>query len=195
MLRSSVILSIMGRILLILGLAMAISTLCSFIYGEEVLEQLLWSTLITITTGLIFAYSNHKTEELSYKEGFAIVGLGWIVASLFGSLPFALSGYFPSYISALFETVPYYTTGATVLADASCPGLLFGVAYSMVGWWVYGIIYCPDSVIGVRANQIYRARDSRRQWLQVTPKHDTAKNFRKPTLVALSSCCSCGRKG
>lgn len=118
MLRSSVILSIMGRILLILGLAMAISTLCSFIYGEEVLEQLLWSTLITITTGLIFAYSNHKTEELSYKEGFAIVGLGWIVASLFGSLPFALSGYFPSYISALFETVSgITTTGATVLAD------------------------------------------------------------------------------
>jgi hypothetical protein len=74
LLRSSVILSIMGRILLILGLAMAISTLCSFIYGEEVLEQLLWSTLITITTGLIFAYSNHKTEELSYKEVFAIMG-------------------------------------------------------------------------------------------------------------------------
>jgi trk system potassium uptake protein TrkH len=186
LLRSSVILSIMGRILLILGLAMAISTLCSFIYGEEVLEQLLWSTLITITTGLIFAYSNHKTEELSYKEGFAIVGLGWIVASLFGSLPFALSGYFPSYISALFETVSgITTTGATVLADVEVlpRGLLFwrSLTQWLGGMGIMVLFIALIQVIGVRANQIYRAEIPGGAVAgKVTPKaRDTAKNFWK----------------
>ena len=39
------------------------------------------------------------------REGFLIVSLSWVLLSLFGALPFYVSGYIPSYIDALFETV------------------------------------------------------------------------------------------
>ena len=41
-----------------------------------------------------------------------------MLASVFGSLPFYYSGYFPSYSDALFEAVSgVTTTGATILTD------------------------------------------------------------------------------
>lgn len=176
----------MGRVLIILGLAMATSALCSLIYGEEIFEQLLWSTLITITTGLIFGFRSGKTEELNYKEGFAIVGIGWIVASLVSSLPFALSGYFPSYFAALFETVSgITTTGATVLSDVEVlpRGLLFwrSLTQWLGGMGIMVLFIALIQVIGVRANQIYRAEIPGGAVAgKVTPKaRDTARNFWK----------------
>lgn len=184
MLRSSVILGIMGRILIILGLAMATSVLCSFIYQEEIVAQLLWSTLITLTSGLVFAFSSGQKEELNYKEGFAIVGLGWIVASLFSSLPFALSGYFPSYFSALFETVSgITTTGATVLSDVEVlpRGLLFwrSLTQWLGGMGIMVLFIALIQVMGVRANQIYKTEIAGGAVAgKVSPKaRDIAKNF------------------
>ena len=47
-----------------------------------------------------------------------IVALAWILWSLFGAMPFTLSGYIPSYVDAFFETVSgFTTTGASILSD------------------------------------------------------------------------------
>ena len=47
-----------------------------------------------------------------------IVAVVWILWSLFGALPFTLSGSIPSYIDAFFETVSgFTTTGSTILKD------------------------------------------------------------------------------
>ena len=44
--------------------------------------------------------------------------LGWIVMSLFGCLPFMLTGEIPHFVNALFETVSgFTTTGASILSD------------------------------------------------------------------------------
>ena len=52
------------------------------------------------------------------KEGFVTVSLSWIILSLIGALPFYLSGEFPTYTDALFETISgLTTTGATILTD------------------------------------------------------------------------------
>ena len=46
------------------------------------------------------------------------MALSWIVLSLMGAIPFYLSGYFSSYVDALFETISgFTTTGATIFAD------------------------------------------------------------------------------
>ena len=59
-----------------------------------------------------------RNKQLYAKEGFVIVGLSWIVMSLFGALPLWLSGTIPEYVDALFETVSgFTTTGATILSD------------------------------------------------------------------------------
>ena len=62
------------------------------------------------------------------REGFLIVGLGWLTLSVVGALPFRLSGEIPHYIDALFEVISgFTTTGASILTDveAMSRGLLF----------------------------------------------------------------------
>ena len=52
------------------------------------------------------------------KEGMVIVALAWILWSLFGAMPFTLSGYIPSYVDAFFETVSgFTTTGSSIIPD------------------------------------------------------------------------------
>lgn len=67
------------------------------------------------------------------KEGLVSVGLGWIVLSLFGGLPFFLSGEIPNFIDALFEIVSgFTTTGASVVSDveALSRGVLYWRSFS-----------------------------------------------------------------
>ena len=67
------------------------------------------------------------------KEGLVSVGLGWIVLSLFGGLPFFLSGEIPHFVDALFEIVSgFTTTGASVVADVESlsRGILYWRSFS-----------------------------------------------------------------
>lgn len=67
------------------------------------------------------------------KEGLVSVGLGWIALSLFGGLPFFLSGEIPNFIDALFEIVSgFTTTGASIVPDveALSRGILYWRSFS-----------------------------------------------------------------
>lgn len=62
------------------------------------------------------------------KEGLVCVGLGWLIMSLLGCLPFVLSGAIPNYVDALFEMVSgFTTTGASILEQIE--GLPYGILY------------------------------------------------------------------
>jgi trk system potassium uptake protein TrkH len=94
--------------------------LISFYYQEN--WRLKFSYIITMF--LIFLFikilpkEKPKGEKVFTKEGFAIVSLSWIFMSLFGALPFYISGEVPSYIDSIFEVVSgFTTTGATVIPD------------------------------------------------------------------------------
>lgn len=57
------------------------------------------------------------------REGLISVGVGWIVMSLIGCLPFWISGEIPSFVDAFFETVSgFTTTGASILQDVEAMG-------------------------------------------------------------------------
>ena len=57
-------------------------------------------------------------NAVSAQEGIAATGLSWIAISLFGALPFCLTGDIPHYIDALFEIVSgFTTTGASILSN------------------------------------------------------------------------------
>ena len=67
------------------------------------------------------------------KEGLVCVGASWIVLSLFGCLPFWISGEIPSYIDAFFEIVSgFTTTGSSILTDveAMSRSLLYWRSFS-----------------------------------------------------------------
>ena len=83
-----------------------------------------------------------KNNSIYAKEGLVIVALSWITLSIFGALPFWLSGAIPSYIDALFETVSgFSTTGATILSSGEA---IEALPKSLLMWrsfthWVGGM--------------------------------------------------------
>lgn len=112
---------ITGQLLLAEGMLMLLPLSVSLIYGEFLN---IWAFAIPITAllilGALMVIKKPANSTLGAKEGFVTVGLSWIVLSLFGALPFVISGLIPNYIDAFFETVSgFTTTGASVLgADA-----------------------------------------------------------------------------
>ena len=70
---------------------------------------------------LLFFLAGVKKPEQSHiygKEGMVIVALAWILWSLFGAMPFTISGFIPNYMDAFFETVSgFTTTGSSILRD------------------------------------------------------------------------------
>ena len=108
---------VLGWILLCLAGLLLLPMLAGLCYGEKV-WHFLWTALLAAALGFLLTRFRPKNGNLFAREGFVIVGLGWILLSLLGALPFVLSGSIPHYIDALFETCSgLSTTGATILTD------------------------------------------------------------------------------
>lgn len=76
------------------------------------------SILVLACSGCMTYLSRPTKKSITAREGFVIVSLAWIVVSLYGCLPFVLSGAIPSFMDSLFETISgFTTTGATILRD------------------------------------------------------------------------------
>ena len=96
-----------------------IPALVSFLYGEESGSVFFDCQCVFLEIlFLIFGKKPPEGKTIYGKEGFVIVGIAWILWSLFGALPFFLSGSIPNYLDAFFETVSgFTTTGSTILTD------------------------------------------------------------------------------
>jgi trk system potassium uptake protein len=144
------------------GLFMLPGMLFAFYFNEDQPLILLYSFFITSGTGVIAWYFTHKnrSDSINKREGFIVVALTWIIISLFGSLPFMISGFIPSFTDAFFETMSgFTTTGASILGDVEAlpKSLLFW--RSMTQWTGgMGIIVLSVAVLpflGVGAMQLY----------------------------------------
>ena len=110
---------LLGMLLLIEGLFMLSCIIISLIYRDNDIGALAISGLISIGAGgFAWVATRKASTNLSARDGFLIVSMGWILFSLFGSLPFYLSREIPNYTDAFFETVSgFTTTGASILND------------------------------------------------------------------------------
>lgn len=108
---------------------MFITVPVALIYGEKDGFDFFIAGLITIVVGAVSYFLNRNAEKtISKRDGYIIVSLAWILFSLFGSLPYILTGAIPSYTNAFFETISgFTTTGASILNDIESlsHGLLF----------------------------------------------------------------------
>jgi len=132
-----IIINILGLLVLLNGAFMFLCLPFSLYYGESSWKAILLSGLITIGSGFILYFSTRKNSdrELHKKDGYLIVSLGWIFMSLFGTLPFLLSGAIPNFTDAFFETISgFTTTGASILNNIE--GLPKGVLFwrSLTQW-------------------------------------------------------------
>ncbi len=113
-----ILLKTLGKVMIFLALFMCVPMLVGVGYREY---DTVWAFAIPILAlggiGLIFSLLKVKHKEIYAREGFVIVALSWIIMSLFGALPFVISGVIPNYIDALFETVSgFTTTGASAMS-------------------------------------------------------------------------------
>src|SRR5664280_2732364 len=83
-------------LLIVEGLFMLVSAGVSFIYHEHAATSFCYSAFITIVTGVL-VFTPLRNEEKIYgnKEGYIIVTGIWIIFSIFGTLPFLISGSIP----------------------------------------------------------------------------------------------------
>lgn len=131
-----IIIQILGFLLIIEGLFMFTGMPFSMYYCEEKCLSLLYSGLITLSSGsLIWLFTRKAPRNIGKREGYIIVSLAWVVISLFGTLPYLISNSIPNFTNAFFETISgFTTTGASILTDIeSVPkGILFW--RSMTHW-------------------------------------------------------------
>ncbi|MHC1777183.1 MAG: TrkH family potassium uptake protein [Lentimicrobium sp.] len=131
------IIKIIGILLMIESLFMLSCLPFSIYYGSLDLEPILISAAITFGFGGVMWLTRRKYDQrdLGKREGYLIVSMTWIIISLFGALPYYISGAIPSFTDAYFETMSgFSTTGASILRDIEIvpKGLLFW--RSMTHW-------------------------------------------------------------
>ena len=129
---------VIGRILLteaaLLVLPMAVALVC----GESLVPFLLPAALLVLV-GLAMGLRTPKRTNLYARDGFAVVALAWVLMSVFGALPFVISGDIPNFVDAFFETVSgFTTTGATIL-QAVEPLSRSGLFWRSFTHWVGGM--------------------------------------------------------
>jgi trk system potassium uptake protein TrkH len=156
------VIHLLGFLLMFLAGAMLLPVPFSIYYGDADTAALLISAGVTFTSGFLVHRFTNLNRELRAKEGFAVVTLGWLVFSLFGSLPFLISGAIPSFTDAFFETMSgFTTTGATILTDIEAlpHGILF---WRSLTHWIggMGIIVMSLAILpflGVGGMQLFKA--------------------------------------
>lgn len=106
-----------GKLLVLIGLSMLLPLALSAIDGDERLSAFIIGFFVTTISGaLVYLLTRQEGVMHNLREGFMLVALGWILASLFGCLPMYLSGCFPSFLDAFFETLSGFTaTGVTIV--------------------------------------------------------------------------------
>ncbi|HWP83010.1 MAG TPA: potassium transporter TrkG [Bacteroidota bacterium] len=161
--RFRLVVSILGVTLCAVGLLMLTAVPISLLYGSNDVRAILFSSLITTVFGFaLWILFRTENGELRIREGFAIVSFSWIVVSLFGSLPYMLSGSIPSFTDAYFETMSgFTTTGATILSNVEAlpHGILF---WRSMTQWIggLGIILLSVAILpflGVGGMQLFQA--------------------------------------
>ena len=76
------------------------------------------SALICLAIGSLCVYKKPEKTGIFAREGFVIVSLSWILLSIFGAIPFMLSGATTNFFDALFETASgFTTTGSSIFRE------------------------------------------------------------------------------
>jgi trk system potassium uptake protein TrkH len=131
-------LEILGWLLVGMAGLECIPVAAALISGEPPLAYV-ESAVTALVFGLPLALSTRsRNRRMRIRDGFLVVSGGWVLASVFGSVPYFLSGTL-SPIDALFESVAgFTTTGSTVLTEIeSAPRAL--LLWRSLTQWVGGM--------------------------------------------------------
>ncbi|MBE9504857.1 MAG: TrkH family potassium uptake protein [Proteobacteria bacterium] len=146
-----------------LGVSMLLPLCVGFIYGENDVKAFSISLLLCLLFGaILYVITRNPKKEISHKEGFAIVTLGWITVAFWGGFPYLLSGSLHSFTDAYFESVSgFTTTGSTVITNIESMSHAILIWRSFTQWLGgMGIILLSIAILpllGVGGMQLYKA--------------------------------------
>lgn len=131
-----IIFKFLGYLLLLEALLMLACSGIDFLFKDHTQLVFLKAGGLTFCAGLFLTLIGiHARRDIGKHESFVMVTLVWILFSMFGALPFYLSGYFNSFTDAFFESMSgFTTTGSSILVDveALSKGILFW--RSLIQW-------------------------------------------------------------
>ncbi len=154
--------SLLGWLLIFLALALLTPIGFSLYYNDGTWPAFVSSSIISLAVGALLSANFVIEKDVGHREGFAIVGFGWLFAAAMGALPYFLSGAIPNFIDAYFESMSgFTTTGSTILQHVEdlSPSLLFWRALTH---WVggMGIIVLSLAILpilGIGGMQLFQA--------------------------------------
>ena len=181
----SSIINVLGILLMICGGFMLFCVPFSLFYEENDWCNILLAAMITLGVGFTAWWftKNIEDKELKKKDGYIIVTLGWIIMSLFGTLPYILTSEIPNFTNAFFETVSgFTTTGASILTDIESvsKGILL---WRSITQWIGGLGFVVLAVailpiLGIGGMQLFTAESPGLSPDKVKPRiKDTAKRL------------------
>ena len=114
----SIVLYILGCVLKFESAFLVLPALVGLIYREHASVSYLAVAVLCLILGVLLTHKKPRSTNLYTREGFVAVALSWIIMSIFGAIPFVLTGDIPFYVDALFETISgFTTTGSSILTD------------------------------------------------------------------------------
>ncbi len=152
---------ILGWLLVGLGAVQLLPASVALLYGEPAVPYVA-SACVAVVFGLPLGLSGRTPDRrLRARDGFVVVTGAWLLASLFGALPYLLTDQLQP-VDALFESVSgFTTTGATVLSglDHAPRGLLLWRSLSQwlggMGIIVFAVAILP--LLGIGGMQLFKA--------------------------------------
>jgi len=124
-----------GAMIAITGAAELCAAAVASSWGPDAGARALWisGAVSVVFGGLLWLGNRRKKDErpadFHRREALAAVGIGWMVAVVFGALPFLLDGAIPNLADAIFESASgFTTTGASILSGERIDGLSDGLS-------------------------------------------------------------------
>jgi trk system potassium uptake protein TrkH len=146
----------LGYLLLIFSLTFLIPFVTGIIYEEpagDLYAAYLLPMLITACLGAVmWFHARDRAEDLRERDAFVVVGLGWALMALLGSLPYIFGGSITNPLDAYFESMSgFTTTGATIL-DPTQGDFVLNYPHSILMWrsltcWLGGMGFIVFSVV------------------------------------------------
>lgn len=176
-----IIIKVLGNLLVFEALLMIPAYLVSIFYEQNDSSAFLISFSLTFVVGFIMSKVKGSYKRIKAKDALAVVAIGWLLASFFGSLPFVISGSIPSFVDAFFETISgLTTTGSTVIKDVEIlpKGILF---WRSLTHWIggMGILVFTLAILptmGIGGFQIFKAESPGPTADKIVPRiKDTAR--------------------
>jgi trk system potassium uptake protein len=139
-----VLFRLLGSVAWVLTIALIVSLGVAVSFGDgfsAAIRGFLFSVAVSASLALILgALGRNARDRIFRKEALCVIGLGWVMASFIGALPYLATVDDIRFVDALFESVSgFTTTGATVFSDYEHqfpPSLLF---WRSITQWIGGL--------------------------------------------------------